>query len=221
MLLHDAALERLHVVLAVDRAGLVGSDGETHHGVFDALFLPTVPGMTVLCPASFAELRRMLREAVLKLDGPVAVRYPRGGEGRYQADSGPDAAVRLRDGGDITLAAYGVLINQALEAADILNDGGIRAGVVKLNRIAPLSYEDLAPVLGGCRRLAVIEDCCGSGCVGQRVCGILSAGGTAPEQVLFQNLGGQFVPAGSVSELRHSLGLDGKGIAEAVFRALA
>ena len=86
-LIHDVSLEHLHVVLAVDRAGLVGADGETHHGCFDVLFLSEIPGFTVLCPASFAELRSMLRQAVFELDGPVAVRYPRGGEGIFRADT--------------------------------------------------------------------------------------------------------------------------------------
>nr|WP_273482110.1 hypothetical protein [Dysosmobacter welbionis] len=85
-LIHDVALQRLHVVLGVDRAGLVGADGETHHGCFDALFLSEIPGFTVLCPSSFAELRRMLRQALFEIDGPVAVRYPRGGEGDYRED---------------------------------------------------------------------------------------------------------------------------------------
>ena len=75
MLLHDVAIERLHVVLGVDRAGLVGEDGETHHGVFDVSYLDSVPGITVFAPASFAELERMLERAVLGMDGPVAVRY--------------------------------------------------------------------------------------------------------------------------------------------------
>lgn len=220
MLLHDIALQRLHVVLAVDRAGLVGSDGETHHGVFDALFLPTVPGMTVLCPANFAELRRMLRDALFHIDGPVAVRYPRGGEGRYREDSGPDAAVRLCGGADVTLLTYGILTDQALAAAELLERSGVQAGVVKLNRIAPLCYEDLAPVLSGCGCMAAIEDCCGSGCVGQRVGGILAARDDAPKRILFMNLGGSFVPAGSVAELEHSLGLDAGGIAAAVLKAL-
>ena len=78
MLLHDMAIDRLHVVLAVDRAGLVGEDGETHHGVFDVAYLDSIPGITVYAPASFAELDRMLEEAVCRVSGPVAVRYPRG-----------------------------------------------------------------------------------------------------------------------------------------------
>ena len=81
MLLHDVALSGLHVVLGVDRAGLVGADGETHHGCFDVMYLSQVPDMKVFCPASFAELRTMLRRAVQEETGPVAVRYPRGGGG--------------------------------------------------------------------------------------------------------------------------------------------
>ena len=142
MLIHDVALEKLHVVLAVDRVGLVGADGETHHGCFDPLFLPALPGYTVLCPASFAELRRMLRRALFELEGPAAVRYPRGGEGAYQGDAeGPLA--RLRPGEDAVILTYGVLVNQALEAADLLEKKGVRAGVLKLNQIAPLDGETL------------------------------------------------------------------------------
>ena len=90
MLIHDVALDGLHVVLGVDRAGLVGEDGETHHGLFDVAFLSTVPGMTVLAPANFAELRAMLFRAVEEYTGPVAVRYPRGGQGSYTQDNSRD-----------------------------------------------------------------------------------------------------------------------------------
>ena len=78
-IIHDAALLNLHVVFAVDRAGMVGADGETHHGIFDAAFLSEIPNMTVLCPSNFAELRTMLDRAVNEIKGPVAIRYPRGG----------------------------------------------------------------------------------------------------------------------------------------------
>ena len=109
MLLHDVALNHLHVVLGVDRAGLVGADGETHHGCFDPMYLSQVPGMTVLCPASFAELRRMLRRAVEELDGPVAVRYPRGGQGRYQDDGGDGTFVCLREGDDAAILTLSLI----------------------------------------------------------------------------------------------------------------
>ena len=215
MLIHDVALQRLHVVLAVDRAGLVGADGETHHGSFDALYLSQIPGFTVLCPASFAELRRMLRQALFQTEGPVAVRYPRGGEGAYRADSGEAAAVRLRDGADGTILAYGVLVNQALEAAELLERRGVRVGVVKLSRIAPLSYDDLAPALAGCKTLLVVEDCFGAGCVGQRAAAILAQGGQAPGRLILRNLGDTFAPAGTVPQLERRFGLDAEGIVRA------
>ena len=120
MLLHDAAIDNLHVVLGVDRAGLVGDDGETHHGLFDAAFLDTVPNMTVLAPSSFAELEVMLERALFQIQGPVAVRYPRGGEGKYLGTGGDGPAEILRWGSDITLVSYGMSINDVLEAAQLL-----------------------------------------------------------------------------------------------------
>ena len=119
-LIHDISLQQLHVVLGVDRAGLVGADGETHHGCFDALFLSEIPGFTVLCPSSFAELRSMLHRAVEEDRGPVAVRYPRGGEGAYKEDMSSQVVARLRQGEDLTLLGYGVMINHLLEAAELL-----------------------------------------------------------------------------------------------------
>ena len=110
MLIHDTSLQRLHLVLGVDRAGIVGNDGDTHNGCFDISYLSSVPYMRILCPASFAELRVMLRKAVLELDGPVAVRYPRGGEGAYQ-DCHPEPVAVLREGSDLTILTYGIVIN--------------------------------------------------------------------------------------------------------------
>lgn len=133
MLIHDVAIQNLHVVFAVDRAGLVGEDGETHHGVFDVNYLSSVPGMTVLAPANFAEQTRMLRTALFELDGPVAVRYPRGSEGEFRHDSGPDCAVQLQKGSDITLIGYGTMINQIIRLRALLEQEGISGEIIKLN----------------------------------------------------------------------------------------
>ena len=219
MLIHDVALQRLHVVLGVDRAGLVGADGETHHGCFDALFLSEIPGFTVLCPASFAELRRMLRRALFEIGGPVAVRYPRGGEGDYREDRSGAPVVRLREGEDVTLLTYGVLVNQALAAADLLERQGVRTEVLKLNQISPLEYETLAPWLAGKKLLAVAEDAFGAGCVGQRTAAILAQHGQAPEKLVLINLGKTFLPEGTVPQLEHQAGIDAAGIARAVQEA--
>ncbi len=218
MLIHDVALQRLHVVLGVDRAGLVGSDGETHHGCFDALYLSEIPGFTIFCPSNFAELRRMTRQALFDLDGPAAIRYPRGGEGAFREDTAGAPVVRLRRGSDATILAYGMLVNHALEAAKLLAAEGVQAEVLKLNRISPLDHETLA---GWCSSelLVVAEDSFGAGCVGQRVVALLAEHGAAPRRLILKNLGKTFAPEGSVPELERSFGLDAAGIAAAVLEA--
>ena len=219
MLIHDVALENLHVVLGVDRAGLVGADGETHHGCFDPLFLPALPGYTVLCPASFAELRHMLRQALFELTGPVAVRYPRGGEGDWRGDASKEPLVRLREGRDVTLLTYGVLVNQTLAAAALLEERGVRAEVLKLNRIAPLDGAVLAGFFGETEILLVLEDCFGAGCVGQRITAILAGEGRAPRKLILKNLGRTFAPEGSVPQLEERFGLDAAAVAAAAEEA--
>lgn len=220
MLLQDVALDRLHVVLGVDRAGLVGADGETHHGCYDPVYLSQIPGMTVLCPASFAELRHMLRRAVFDVEGPVTVRYPRGGEGTYTDCCGDAVFTHLRQGEDAVIVTYGILVNNALEAADRLSERGISAGVVKLNQIAPLDTESVLQALRGTDCLLVLEDCVGMGCVGQRLSAILAQNGCAPKHLLLKNLGGSIAPHGTVPQLYEMYGLDGKSVAAAIEEAL-
>ena len=218
-LMQDVALDGLHVVLGVDRAGLVGADGETHHGCFDALYLAQVPHMTVLCPASLAELRQMLRRAVLELTGPVAVRYPRGGEGAYRGCCGDETFTELRQGSDCTILTYGILINEALAAAELLHRSGIEARVVKLNAIAPLRNEEVLAALGHEKCLLVLEDCVGSGCVGQRLTAILAQQGCAPDKLFLKNLGDTIPCHGSVPQLYAQCGLDAESVAAALKEA--
>ena len=199
-IVHDVALQKLPVVFLVDRAGLVGEDGETHHGVFDPGFLCGIPHMGVYTPASHAELRAHLRLA-LCADGPVAIRTPRGGEGAYtQCHPG---VVRLREGRDATLLTYGTMINVALEAARLLARRGVSAGVVKTDRIKPLSYDDIAPLVSG--PLTVLEDNTG-------VLGTLCAAARSGE-TLCLNTGDRFVPHGTVEELLAHCGLDASAVA--------
>lgn len=219
MLLHDVALQRLHVVLAVDRAGLVGSDGPTHHGCQDVGYLTQIPGMTVLCPACFEELKAMLRAAIA-MDGPVAVRYPRGGEGRqYPAWSGESASV-LREGTDITLAAYGTLTDEICTAAKLLEEQGVGAEVVKLSRIAPLDPEPVVESVKKTGRLLVLEDCNENGSVGQQLAAALAEAGIVPKTVVLKNLKNAFAPQGTVAQLRALLGLDAQGVVKQILETL-
>ena len=211
MLIHDVAIDKLHVVLGVDRAGLVGEDGETHHGVFDVAFLDSVPGMTVLAPSSYAELTGMLEQAVLHVDGPVAIRYPRGGEGAYHGDAGPGHAAVLRQGDDITLVSYGILINDVLEAAELLAAEGVQAEVVKLNVITPLDPELVLESVKKTKVLLTIEDSAAHGSVGERLAAAVAEAGLRAK-VLCRTSGDKFVTHGALSCLKQELGLDSAGI---------
>ncbi len=212
MLLHDVALQGLHVVLAVDRAGLVGSDGPTHHGCQDVGYLTQIPGMTVLCPACFEELKAMLRAAI-DMAGPVAVRYPRGGEGRrYPAWTGEAASV-LRQGKDVTLVSYGTLMDEILAAAELLAEQSVSAEAIKLHRIAPLDVGVVAESVRRTGRLLVLEDCNENGSVGQQLAAALAKAGIAPKAVVLQNLKHAFAPQGTVSQLRKLLALDARSVA--------
>ena len=215
MLFHDIALQHLHVVLAVDRAGLVGPDGATHHGVADVGYLSQIPHMTIFAPASFLELSEMLEEAVFSVDGPVAVRYPRGCQGAYMGGWNHLPAVRLHEGTDVTLVSYGTLVNETLAAAERLAEQGIRAEVLKLNQIAPLPRCEVEASVRSTGRLVVVEDCLPAGSVGQQLSAALEAA-QVPAQVRLLNTGDRFIPHGTIAQLRRSLGIDAQGIYETV-----
>ncbi len=210
MLIHDAALMGLHIVFCVDRAGLVGSDGETHQGLFDISYLGAVPGMAVLCPASFAELREMLRFA-LTLPGPVAVRYPRGGEGRYKdCDVHPETL--LREGKDLTIVCYGTMVNEALDAADRLALQGISAEIVKLGMVFPNSYEQCLASLKKTKKLLAPEEVCAAGCIGRRILDACAEKQLRLSAARLLNLGDGIIPHGTVEELRRDYGVDADAI---------
>jgi 1-deoxy-D-xylulose-5-phosphate synthase len=208
MLLHDVAISKLHVVFCVDRAGFVGDDGETHHGLFDVSYLSTVPGMMVLCPASHRELSSMLRLALTQVGGPVAVRYPRGSEGAYGEDHSRGPATVLMEGNDITLVSYGTMIQPVLETAEALKAAGYAPEVLKLNRIAPLDEALVAVSVSKTGRLLVAEEVAAAGCVGERILSRLMQRGVIVTRAALVNCGDGFITHGTVDELRRLCGLD-------------
>ena len=212
MLLHDVALQGLHVVFCVDRAGLVGSDGETHQGLFDVSYLGTVPGMMVLCPASFAELREMLSFALFHVDAPVAVRYPRGGEGRYTGCDELKPETVLRKGEDLTIICYGTMVNEALDAADKLALQGISAEIVKLGTIFPNQYSKSLSSLKKTHRLIAVEEVCAAGCIGRRILDACAGRKIKLDSSKLLNLGDGIIPHGTVEELRRCYGIDADAI---------
>ncbi len=140
-LIHDVALQKLHVVLAVDRAGVVGEDGETHQGVYDLSYLTQIPGMTVIAPSTFKELEGAMSFAVSEMDGPVAVRYPRGGEQMTISHKTPFKYGKgevLISGDDALIVAAGRMTAVAVMAAEILKNDNINVTVIDARFVKPL-----------------------------------------------------------------------------------
>lgn len=210
-LIHDIALLGLHVVFGVDRAGLVGRDGETHNGVFDVGYLRLVPHLTLLAPASYEELREMLTQAVA-MDGPVALRYPRGQERAWKGNTAGKKQCLLRKGEELLLVGYGILTSNLLAAAQLLEEKGISAGVLKLNCLAPLDEAALCGHLQSARRLLVVEDTADAGCVGRELLAMAARNGIVLQAAL-RNAGDGIVLQGSVEEQERRLGLDAASIA--------
>ncbi len=219
MLIHDMALQGLHMVLGVDRAGLVGDDGETHQGLFDVAYLSTVPGLTLLAPASFAETRSMLYRALYELDGPVALRYARGGENGYSDDHSQGAAAVLREGSDWTAVCYGTMTGEVLAAAEALDAEGISVEVVKLNQLAPLEPETVLTSARKTGRLLVAEEVIQAGSMGVALAGAVAQEGLALKALKLLNTGDQFVPHGTIPQLREKLGINSDHIASVMREA--
>lgn len=211
----------LHVVLAVDRAGLVGADGETHHGVFDVGYLRMAPQMTILCPASLQEQTDMLRWAVNDHNGPVALRYPRGGN-RWLTTSCWDATTATvengrfichKQGSDVLLISYGVLTENVLKAADYLEKNGISSGVIRLLTVAPLPVDGLIATMGSCKKVMIVEECCTGAGIKEALAWQIRE--RLPRcQIEGIDLGHRFVTHGDTDILYAHYGLDGLSIAK-------
>ena len=210
-IIQDVAMLKLHVVFAVDRAGLVGDDGETHHGCFDVGFLRQVPGMMVLCPASFAELQQMLRWAVNEHNGPVAVRYPRGSLQSWDSFGGNPAAVEQHVyGEEATMIAYGPILDEAAMACRMLKGNGhcgdVDISLLKLLSPTHFSRQELASKVRGKHVFVVEEVCHGSGISGDIALCLQEQGLNCIVHAI--DLGSGFVPHGDMRTLYQRTGLD-------------
>jgi 1-deoxy-D-xylulose-5-phosphate synthase len=222
---HDVCLQGLPVVFAVDRAGIVGSDGPTHHGLFDIAFLQSLPNMTILAPRSGAELKAMLDWAV-EQGGPVAIRYPRGSSESKCPDE-PSAPMEagipevIREGGDIAIVALGPMLDTALEAAERLAEGGVEAAVVNARFAKPLDerfYVDLAERTG---RVITIEDGVVTGGFGSAVVDLILK--AIPEKaggVIKLGFPSKFIEHGPRPTLMRKYGLNADGIVDAAGKLL-
>ena len=213
--LHDVCLQNLHVVFGIDRAGLVGEDGETHQGVFDLSFLSHIPNLTILAPSCYDELKAMLSFALHEHKGPVAIRYPKGAVPfREAAPFLPGQAELLRQGNQITMVAEGRMVETALQVCNILSQTGITATLYNIRTIKPFDIYPVQQSLAQTRFLVTIEDNIKWGGMGQ----MLRASLQGNYQFIPFGFGDQFIPQGKPGQLFERYGLDANHIASQIIK---
>ncbi len=216
---HDVCLQNLPVTIAMDRGGLVGDDGPTHHGVFDYSFIRHLPGIVCMAPKDEAELRNMLATA-LEHPGPVALRYPRGAGLGVSCDAPPTVlpigvSERLREGHDLTIIAIGHPVAAACMAAETLSDLGIRCAVINARFVKPLDNQMiLAAAAHG--PIVTVEENVLQGGFGSAVLELLHDQGMTCHPVKRLGIADHFIEQGPQEQLRHDIGIDHDGIVQAV-----
>lgn len=219
-IVHDAAIMSLPVLFAVDRAGIVGQDGQTHNGVFDIAFLSSVPNVEIFCPSSYAELKYFLKSHISEINCPVFLRYPRGGELDYRDNRFYEDISLLQNGSDLTVVSYGIMINQAVRACEILESSGISCELIKINRVFPLEPDKIISSCKKTKKLIVLEDVANEGCIGQKLAAKLSILHIDMDYLRMFNAGDGFLPHGSVEQIYKLCGIDAESIADTVQKEL-
>jgi 1-deoxy-D-xylulose-5-phosphate synthase len=221
-IVHDVAAQKLHVIFAIDRAGIVGEDGETHQGIFDMSFLNHIPNLTIMAPADYYELKEMIDFAINRQTGPIAIRYPRGrgkeclsGEVKVQLGKG----IVLRHGEDACILAAGSMVESAALVADKLEAYGVSAEVINARFLKPMDEALICECGKRFQNVFTLEDNCKFGGFGSRVLDILNKNNL---RVNLYNMGlpEEFIPHGSRNELLKNLGLDVDSITNTILKVL-
>ena len=222
-MIHDVCMENLHVVFAIDRAGIVGSDGETHQGVFDLSFLSHIPNMTVLSPKNDWELGEMLDFAVNEWNGPIAVRYPRGtaetGFAEYKMPIEYGKAELVQDGEKVAILVEGHMLKAAADAAEMLKADGYHPMLVNMRFIKPLDEEMLLLAAEKCELVVTVEDNVKMGGFGSSVLEFYGEKGIKTD-VLNLGFPDKYIEQGTQAQLFERYGLDAAGIYESVKKRL-
>ena len=222
-IVHDVCMQNLHVVFAIDRAGIVGADGETHQGVFDLSFLSHIPNMTVLSPKNGWELEEMLDFAVNKWDGPIAVRYPRGtAETAFSENKQPieyGKAELIQEGEKIAILAEGHMLKAAADAAKLLEADGFHPMLVNMRFIKPLDEAMLRKAAENCAHIVTVEDNLRRGGFGSKVMEFYGDKGIQAD-ILNLAFPDKYIEQGTQAQLFERYGLDAAGIYESVKKRL-
>ena len=218
-LMHDCALQNVKMIIAVDRAGIVGDDGETHNGIYDPTFFNGIPNITVFSPSYYAELNKDFVAALYHIDGPVAVRYPRGGETEPPYDftvTGNDFDVYGKADSENAIVTYGRLFWQAVKAKRILENDGINIKIIKLNKIIPLPSEAVSQC-ESLKKVHFFEEGVTSGGIGEKFGSELCERGFKGEFSL-KAFPDCFVKQGDANDILSQYGLDCVGMAKSFLK---
>lgn len=222
-MMHDVCMQKLHVVFAVDRAGLVGADGMTHHGAFDLSYMCQMPNMVVMAPKNKWELSDMVKFA-FKYDGPIAIRYPRGeAYSKYKEFRAPVSLGKCEEifkGDRVLLFAIGTMFKNAIEVGKLMKEDIGQPTIVNARFAKPLDEEYLIKEANNYKCIVTMEDNVYTGGMGQRVNNILYKNGYKGE-IINISLPDEFVEHGSVGELQKSLGMDPESIYDKIKDALS
>lgn len=209
--IHDVCIQKLPVVMCVDRAGIVGADGETHQGIYDLSFFKIIPNLTIMAPKDFRELEQMLEYAI-KLQSPVVIRYPRGGEGKKTFEIHNEIltgkAELIQEGKDVTIIAIGKMVSRAYEVSDKLKEKGIEAEVINARFLAPIDEELFVKSISKTKNVITIEDNVITGGLGSSVKELILENKLSVDKLNIVAYPTKFIEHGEVSELEKIYGLD-------------
>lgn len=218
-IIHDICLQNQHVILAIDRAGLVGADGDTHQGIFDISFLRIIPNMTILAPKNDIELKQMIDFAINKMNSPVAIRYPRGIA--YIELSDFDKPVEYgkaeelyNDGSDLVIFALGSMVSTAIHIREKLENKNIKTSVINLRFAKPIDYDMIDKYINY-KQIVVMEEGVGIGGIGEEIEEYIYKKNKNTKVILI-NIKDTFVEHGSVSQLKKVLKIDSDSIIDKI-----
>ena len=217
--IHDICIQKLHVVMCVDRAGIVGNDGETHQGIFDLAFFRIIPNLTIMAPKDFIELKQMLNYAI-QYNGPIVIRYPRGGEGKEKFlihnKIVKGEAELLNEGEDVSIIAIGKMVSLAQKVGQKLEKMGITSDIINARFLKPLDKETILNSIEKTRNVITIEDGILNGGLGTSIIELIQKERIEGVEVKEFGYPDRFIKHGKVEEIEEIYGLTEENIAKYV-----
>ena len=218
-LIHDVALQNVPVTICIDRAGIVGNDGETHHGVFDMSFASGIPNLNIMAPKDFKELEDMLEFAV-NFNGPVLIRYPRGGEGKNKIEKNNKIILGkselVKEGKNISIIAIGKMVDKAIEVANLLKEKDIEAEIINARFLKPLDKDTIIKSIEKTKKVITIEDGILNGGLYTNILDLINRNNLENIKVIPFGYDDCFITHGSVDELEKEMKIDIKNIVEEI-----